>query len=82
MLLNLFKSGVNFTNVFLRSFLGERRGQKRKKDSEVVILFTLLGTTRVKAVLRTLMKLSPGVDFINVIRTAFTLVDPKSVKRY
>ncbi len=23
----------------------------------------------------------PGVDFINVLRTAFTLVDPKSVKK-
>jgi len=24
---------------------------------------------------------SPGVDFINILRTAFTLVDPKSVKK-
>jgi hypothetical protein len=24
----------------------------------------------------------PGVNFINVLRTAFTLVGPKSVKRY
>ncbi len=29
-----------------------------------------------------LMKLTPGVDFINVLHTAFTLVDPKSIKRY
>jgi len=27
-----------------------------------------------------LMKLTPGLNFINVLRTAFTLVDPKSVK--
>ncbi len=25
---------------------------------------------------------SPGVNFINVLRSAFTLVDPESVKRY
>jgi len=27
-----------------------------------------------------LMKLTPRVDFTNVLRTAFTLVDPESVK--
>jgi len=26
--------------------------------------------------------LSPGLNFINVLRTAFTRADPKSVKRY
>jgi len=29
-----------------------------------------------------LMKSTPGVDFINILCTAFMLVDPKSVKRY
>ena len=37
-----------------------RRAQKRKRDSEVANLFTLLETTGVKAVHRTLMKLTPG----------------------
>jgi hypothetical protein len=27
-----------------------------------------------------LMKMTPGFDFINVLRTAFALVDPKSVR--
>ncbi len=27
-----------------------------------------------------LMKLTPGVNFINILRTAFALVDPESVK--
>ncbi len=35
-----------------------------------------------KFVRKTLMKLTSGVNFINVLCTAFTLVDPKSVKRY
>ncbi len=30
----------------------------------------------------TIYKVQPGLNFINVLRTAFTLVDPKSVKRY
>jgi hypothetical protein len=29
-----------------------------------------------------LMKLTPGLNFINVLRTGFTLADPESVKRY
>ncbi len=29
---------------------------------------------------KTLMKLTPVVNFVNVLRTAFVLVDPKSVK--
>jgi hypothetical protein len=45
-------------------------------------LFTLSGSVRVKAVHRTLMKLSPGVNVINVLRATFGPVDPKSVKRY
>jgi len=27
-------------------------------------------------------KWTPRVNFINILRTAFTLVDPKSVKKY
>jgi hypothetical protein len=44
------------------------------------VFLVLLRSARVKADRRTLMKLTPGVDFINVQRTAFTLVDPKSAK--
>jgi hypothetical protein len=29
-----------------------------------------------------LMKLTPGVDFTNVLQAAFTLADPKSAKRH
>jgi len=31
---------------------------------------------------KTLMKSTPGVNFINILRTAFTLADPKSRKKY
>jgi hypothetical protein len=45
--------------------------QKHKKDSEVLNFFTLLGTTHLKAVHRTLMKLDPGVNFINTLARLF-----------
>ncbi len=35
-----------------------------------------------KVAYKMLMKLTPGVNFINVLCTAFTCADPKSVKRY
>jgi hypothetical protein len=40
----------------------------------------LLGATRVKAERKILVKLTPGFDFINILHTAFVLVDPKSVR--
>jgi len=36
---------------------------------------------QIKVGQQTLVTTAPGVDFINVLRTAFTLVDPKSVKK-
>jgi len=42
-------------------------------QSSCQYLFTLLGSTGAKAAHKMLMKLTPGV-------TAFTLVDPKSIK--
>jgi hypothetical protein len=59
-----------------------RGAQKRKRNSEVVNLFTLLGTMCVKAVRKTLMKLSPSVNFINILAKAYMRADPKSGKRY
>jgi hypothetical protein len=41
----------------------------------------LLGSTSVKAASKTLMKLTPGLNFINILDTALTLEDPKSVKK-
>ncbi len=35
-----------------------------------------------KTACKMLLRLTPGLDFINVLRTAFTPVGPKSVKRY
>jgi len=59
------------------------RSQKRDKiQLSHKYLFTLSGSVSVKAVRRTLMKLSPGVNFINILRAAFTLVDPKCIIKY
>jgi hypothetical protein len=40
----------------------------------------LLGSMSVKAVSKTLMKLTPGLNFIKVLRTAFTPVAPQSAQ--
>jgi hypothetical protein len=53
-----------------------------KNTDDLTVLFALLGSAHAKAARRTLMKLTPGVNFTNIIRTAFAHVDPKSVKRY
>jgi len=52
----LITAGVNFTNILCTAF----RSQKLKKIDNLTVFFTLLGAAHVKAVQRTLMKLSPG----------------------
>ena len=51
-------SGVNFINVFTRSFYANR-SQKRKKLLDLTGLFVLLGSARVKAAHKMLVKLAP-----------------------
>ncbi len=41
----------------------------------------LLGAAGIKAVHRTLMKLSPGVNSINVLQATFACADPKCAKK-
>ncbi len=45
-------------------------------------LFGLSGSTCANAACIMLVKLTPGLNFTNVLSTAFTLADPESVKRY
>ncbi len=44
----------------------------------LTVFFKLLGSASVKAVRRTLMKLSPCLNFINILCKAYTHADPKS----
>jgi len=55
--------------------------RKKKRQSSQHCHFTLLGSAGVKVVHRTLMKSTPGVNFINVLRAAFTSAEPKSLKK-
>jgi hypothetical protein len=49
---------LNFWGRFQQRFMSSR-SQKRKKDS-LSVFFMLLGSERVKAALKMLMKLTPG----------------------
>jgi len=53
-------SGVNFTNVLCAAFTLIDHESIKKIDN-LIVIFTLLGSVRVKAVHRMLMKLSPGL---------------------
>ena len=52
------RSRVDFINVFTRSFY-VRRSQKRKKLLDLTVFFVLLGSERVKAARKMLVKLTP-----------------------
>jgi hypothetical protein len=62
--------GLDFINV-LRTAFTHVVPQSVRTQSSHQYLFTLLGPTSVKAVRRTLMKLSPGVNFINMFMRSF-----------
>jgi len=59
-----------------------RRSQKCNRHWWLDYLFALLGSAHVKSAHKMLLKLSPGLNFINILCTAFTRGDPKSVERY
>ena len=63
-------ASVNFINVFMRSFYAHR-SQKHKKLLDLTVFFALLESLLVKAVRIMLVKLTLGVDFINILQTAF-----------
>jgi hypothetical protein len=71
--------GLDFINV-LRTAFTPVVPQSVRTQSSRQYLFTLLGPTSVKAVRRTLMKLTPGVNFTNIFSKAFTREDPQSIK--
>ena len=55
------KSGVNFTNILLEAFKLVDPESVKKIDN-LTVFFTLLGSASVKAVCKTLKKLSPEDD--------------------
>ena len=56
---NHLRPGVNFINVFTHSFYA-RRSQKQNKLLELTVFYALLGSGRVKAVSKMLVKNSLG----------------------
>ncbi len=83
-----YKDMTWYVNVFLRSISSSFYKQllrqyfcAKKLQSQTMTREKLRKAHLYKKVMcKMLMALTPGVDFINVLRTAFTLVDPKSVK--
>jgi len=72
--------GVDFTNIFTPSFW-THGAQKRKKTNDLTAFLTLLGSARVKAVHRTLMKLSQGWTTLVLIYSMNCLFFIQDAKR-
>ena len=59
------RPGVNFTNV-LRAAFTHAEITKAQKQLNLAVFLALLGSVRVKAACKMLVKLTPGVDFISI----------------
>jgi hypothetical protein len=71
--------GLNFINVLRTAFMlvGPKRIVRIQSSSQYLIM--LLESAGANAAHRALMKLTPGLNFINVLCTAFALVEiPKA----
>jgi len=66
--------------IFKHSFYTLRSLKCKKRQSSCRSFFALLGSVCAQAARGTLVKLTPGLNFINVLRTAFTLSGSTSVK--
>ena len=65
------KAGVNFANILQAAFVREDP-KSAIKLLNLTVFFAFLGSERVKAALRMLVKLTPaGVNFANILQAAF-----------
>ena len=71
--------GVNFINMFTSSFY-KTDPKSVKIQSSSQYLFALMGSACVKAASETLMKLTPIVNCMDILRAVFILEDPKRAK--
>jgi hypothetical protein len=71
----------SISSTYLRTTFTPLAPESVRIQSSCQYIFTLLGSTGAKAVHRTLMKLTPGVDFINILEAAFCPQIPKAQKR-
>jgi hypothetical protein len=67
--------------TFYAQLLNTKIPKLQKIQSVVSPFCLLLGSSHEKAGHRTLMKLTPGFNFINVLLSAFAQTGPKSVKK-
>jgi len=67
------KPVVNFINI-LRTAFTHKDPKSAKKTVKLSVFFTLLGSASAKATHRTLIKLTPGVNFINMLWVPFVSI--------
>ncbi len=69
-----------FDQPFTSSFFA-RRSQKRKKTVKLSVFIVHLGSACVQGVIKTLMKLTPGISLTNILQAAFAHLENKSTKK-
>jgi len=67
--------------TFYLQLLRQHIPKEQKRLSSHQCLFALLGSASAKAVCKTLVKLTPGVDLTHTLSAAFMPADPKRTKK-
>jgi len=71
----------SISSMFYEQLLRTQIPKAENFTGNMTVIFALLGSAHVKAARRSLMKLTPDVNFINTLCAAFTHADPKSTKK-
>ena len=70
----------SISSTFYEQLLHAQILKVLKRQVKLSVFLQLSGSVHVKPSCRMLMKLTPGLNFINIQHTAFTLTDSKRVK--
>jgi hypothetical protein len=66
--------------MFYKQLLCTLIPKVQKKTDNLPVFFALSGSIQVKAAFRTSMPLTPGLNFINILQTAFMRVNPERLE--
>ncbi len=77
---NLSNHLGSISSMFYKQLLCTLIPKVQKKTDNLPVFFALSGSIQVKAAFRTSMPLTPGLNFINILQTAFMRVNPERLE--
>jgi len=72
---------VSISSTFFKQLLHSQIPKLQKNKVKLSVFFLVSGYLCTKAACKMLMKLTTGINFINILQAAFTIPDPERAKK-